>query len=160
MIRHTIQFNLVNRHPTQGIYKLSTDPSLCLRTLMRTFTSILPPPSGWPCPCGGQALLLPSSLAVLAGIYNYRFQLRMGPMPQNTVYILILFNKYFRVLIYLPSVSGRNGIKCECLVFNSVNDLEFVGLKIILSPLMSFIIICVYRPPSVNDRFYKQLTEI
>ncbi len=39
-----------------------------------------------------------------------------------------------RVLIYV-----RNGIKCERLVFNSVNDLEYVGLNITLSPQMSLI---------------------
>jgi len=38
------------------------------------------------------------------------------------------------VLIYV-----KDGIKCERLMFNSANDLEFVGLKMILSPQMSFI---------------------
>lgn len=36
--------------------------------------------------------------------------------------------------------------------------LEYVPLKIILSPQMSFSLIVIYRPPNSNIDFYKKVT--
>ena len=57
------------------------------------------------------------------------------------------------------AIRGGN-IKCERVVYNAGNMLEYVGIKIMLSQQMSFNIIGVYRPPSADDTFYDQLTEV
>uniref|UniRef100_A0AAR2J957 Reverse transcriptase domain-containing protein n=1 Tax=Pygocentrus nattereri TaxID=42514 RepID=A0AAR2J957_PYGNA len=39
-------------------------------------------------------------------------------------------------------------------------DIECIGLNVSLSPEMSFIVICLYRPPSSNSLFYEHLYSI
>ncbi len=59
------------------------------------------------------------------------------------------------VLIYV-----KDNIKCERIIFKEAGTLEYVALKIILSRQMSFILIALYRPPSANETFYDQLTDM
>ncbi len=59
------------------------------------------------------------------------------------------------VLIYV-----KDNIKCERIIFKEAATLEYVALKIILSQQMSFILIGLYRPPSANETFYDQLTDM
>ncbi len=87
MLRHTLKLDLANRHSTQGIYKLFTHPSLCLQILTLLFPPSSPPPPGWPCPCRGSAPPLPSSSAVIAGVYDLQIQATDGPMPKNSIFM-------------------------------------------------------------------------
>ena len=54
----------------------------------------------------------------------------------------------------------RKTIKCERMFYKPAISLEYVALKVVLSPQMSFIIIGFYRPPTANDTFYEELTDI
>ena len=60
------------------------------------------------------------------------------------------------VLIYV-----RDSIKCNVIEW-SHKELNFdcIGLNIMLSPEMSFTVICLYRPPKTNSLFYDQLQTI
>lgn len=49
----------------------------------------------------------------------------------------------------------RNSFRCEEIALEN-NDLECIGLKIILSPQMYFSLIVIYRPPDEKVDFYEK----
>lgn len=59
------------------------------------------------------------------------------------------------LLIYI-----KETIRCSLIAWSHVTDIECIGLNISLSPEMSFIVVCLYRPPSANSLFYEQLYRI
>lgn len=56
------------------------------------------------------------------------------------------------VMIYV-----RNSLKCAQIVWPDNVTLECVGVNIVLSKEMNFIVICIYRKPSTNVEFFDQL---
>lgn len=54
----------------------------------------------------------------------------------------------------------KNHLHCTQLSWSLENELECIGLKITLSPQMSFTIIGMYRPPNTKNTFYDQLHTI
>ena len=53
------------------------------------------------------------------------------------------------VMIYV-----KDHLNCHQICWPFNHDLECLGLKLMLSPEMSFVLIVVYRPPSSNNDFY------
>lgn len=53
------------------------------------------------------------------------------------------------VMIYI-----KDHINCQQICWPFDHDLECIGVNILLSPEMSFVLIVVYRPPSSNNDFY------
>ncbi len=53
------------------------------------------------------------------------------------------------VMIYI-----RDHFKCQQICWPLNHDLECLGLKVMLSSEMSFLLIVIYRPPSSNNDFY------
>lgn len=49
---------------------------------------------------------------------------------------------------------------CNKIHWSSFKELEFIGLNIILSPQMSFVLIIIYHPPSSNSTFYEKLEKL
>ncbi len=54
----------------------------------------------------------------------------------------------------------KNTITCNLIEWSQEIDMEYIGLNMSLSPQMSFIVICLYRPPSTNNIFYEHLHNI
>ncbi len=54
----------------------------------------------------------------------------------------------------------KNTITCNLIEWPQEIDMEYIGLNMSLSPQMSFIVICLYRPPSTNNIFYEYLHNI
>ncbi len=59
------------------------------------------------------------------------------------------------VMIYV-----KTGIQCNEIVWANCIDLECIGLNLVLSPQMSFVLIVIYRPPSSNISFYENLKQL
>ena len=56
------------------------------------------------------------------------------------------------MLIYV-----KETIKCNLLEWSPELEMECIGLKAWLSPEISFILTCLYRPPSSSSTFYDKL---
>lgn len=50
--------------------------------------------------------------------------------------------------------------KCELIRWPKKANVKCIGLNVSLYSAMSFIVICVYLPPSVKDVFYDHLQTI
>ncbi len=59
------------------------------------------------------------------------------------------------VMIYV-----RDTIHCKEIQWQNPNNLECVGLNVILLPQMSYILIVIYRPPSSNISFYDKFKKL
>ncbi len=59
------------------------------------------------------------------------------------------------VLVYV-----RETIQCREIEWQGLNDLECIGLNMILAPQISFTLIVIYRPPSSNISFLDKFKEI
>lgn len=59
------------------------------------------------------------------------------------------------VMIYV-----KTGIQCNDIAWANCIDLECIGLNLILSLQMSFVLIVIYRPPSSNISFYENLKQL
>ena len=54
----------------------------------------------------------------------------------------------------------KDNISCSQIQWRCVNELECIGLNIILSPQMSFTLVGLYRPPSSKVTLFDQLSSI
>lgn len=61
-------------------------------------------------------------------------------------------DRYGGILVYV-----KNHLKCEVITWPEEVNLECIGLNVILSPTMSFIVICMYLPQLVKNEVYDQL---
>ncbi len=59
------------------------------------------------------------------------------------------------VMIYV-----KDRIQCNEIHWSNCEELECIGLNIILSPQMSFTLIVIYRPPSSNTSFYEKFEKL
>lgn len=55
------------------------------------------------------------------------------------------------VLMYVKST-----LKCKMIEWPSEIALECVGVQISVSPMMSFVVVCIYRKPTAKIDFYEQ----
>ena len=54
----------------------------------------------------------------------------------------------------------KDSIQCNEIHWLNCKELECIGLNIILSPQMSFILVVIYRPPSSNIGFYEKFEKL
>lgn len=59
------------------------------------------------------------------------------------------------VMIYV-----KDRIQCNEIHWSNCEELECIGLNIILSPQMSFTLIVIYRPPSSSISFYEKFEKL
>lgn len=58
------------------------------------------------------------------------------------------------VLIYV-----RESIQCNQIDIH-IEDFECVGVRLVLSPEMSFVVLAVYRPPNATNDFFDSLFSV
>lgn len=51
----------------------------------------------------------------------------------------------------------KDSIRCEQFQWSCMNEIECIGLELILYEQMSFFVIGIYRPPSAKAVFYENL---
>ncbi len=54
----------------------------------------------------------------------------------------------------------KDCIKCKEIEFNTLVDIEYIAVTIVLSPCMTFTVVAIYRPPSSNSMFYDHLRNL
>ncbi len=65
------------------------------------------------------------------------------------------FGKGGGLLMYV-----KDCIKCKEIEFNTLVDIEYIAVTIVLSPCMTFTVVGIYRPPSSNSMFYDHLRNL
>ncbi len=73
--------------------------------------------------------------------------------------------KVFRKDCKFGNVGGllmyvKDCIKCKEIEFNTLVDIEYIAITIVLSPCMTFTVVGIYRPPSSSSIFYDHLINL